>query len=267
MILAPEIIHRYQHDGAICLRQVFDKQTLAALSEGISTCVREPSRYSEALSIDGKTHFFNDYCNWQHIDEFKAFIFDSPAKHIVKALMQSKRLNFYHEHVLIKEPGNQCKTPWHHDQPYYPVDGDQICSIWLPIDPVPFASSLQFVKGSHRWGKLFMPRKFATSKNYEVQKQGRLSYESVPDIDRIIAKQDILSWAILPGDCVIFHGKTLHAAQGNSQTQTSRRVFSTRWLGDDTRFCLRPWQISPPITGNLTAGDAFHSELFPEMIF
>ena len=43
---------------------------------------------------------------------------------------------FYHEHVLVKEPGTAARTPWHHDQSYYPVDGDDLCSLWIPVDPV-----------------------------------------------------------------------------------------------------------------------------------
>ena len=30
---------------------------------------------------------------------------------------------FYHEHVFTKDPGTNHATPWHHDQPYYPMDG------------------------------------------------------------------------------------------------------------------------------------------------
>ena len=33
---------------------------------------------------------------------------------------------FYHEHVFTKDPGTNHATPWHHDQPYYPVDGWQV---------------------------------------------------------------------------------------------------------------------------------------------
>ncbi|GBM03869.1 hypothetical protein AVEN_225047-1, partial [Araneus ventricosus] len=32
---------------------------------------------------------------------------------------------FYHEHVLVKEPGTDKETPWHHDQSYYPIDGEK----------------------------------------------------------------------------------------------------------------------------------------------
>ena len=74
---------------------------------------------------------------------------------------------FYHEHVLTKDPGTNKKTPWHQDQPYYPVDGSANCSIWMPIDPVSLDTAIEFVRGSHRWGKWFYPRKFATELNYK----------------------------------------------------------------------------------------------------
>ena len=57
-------------------------------------------------------------------------------------------------------------TPWHHDQSYYPVDGEDIVSLWIPVDPVPKEACVTFVEGSHRWGKWFVPRLFATDKEY-----------------------------------------------------------------------------------------------------
>ena len=68
--------------------------------------------------------------------------------------------------MLTKDPGTATSTPWHHDQSYYPVDGDGVCSLWIPIDPVPKENSVRFVRGSHAWGKWFTPRKFATKRNY-----------------------------------------------------------------------------------------------------
>lgn len=35
-------------------------------------------------------------------------------------------VSFYHEHVLIKDPGTNKKTPWHVDQTYYPINGDKV---------------------------------------------------------------------------------------------------------------------------------------------
>jgi ectoine hydroxylase-related dioxygenase (phytanoyl-CoA dioxygenase family) len=65
-------------------------------------------------------------------------------------------MRIFHEHVLVKEPKTSESTSWHHDQPYYCVDGEQVCSIWLPLDPVPKESGLEFVAGSHLLGKMFM---------------------------------------------------------------------------------------------------------------
>ena len=55
----------------------------------------------------------------------------------------------------------------------------------------------------------------------------------------------------------------LHGAAGNASLTTSRRVFATRWLGDDARFAERPWEISPPITGGLRPGQAMACDTFP----
>ena len=77
---------------------------------------------------------------------------------------------FYHEHVLVKEASTSVKTPWHHDQSYYPIDGT-VCSIWMPLDSVPQETTIYFVKGSHNWNKWFHPRKFRTTLNYAVTEE------------------------------------------------------------------------------------------------
>ena len=38
----------------------------------------------------GPGYYFNDYCNWQKIEEFKDFAFNSPAGQIAGKLMKSK---------------------------------------------------------------------------------------------------------------------------------------------------------------------------------
>ena len=41
----------------------------------------------------------------------------------------------------------------------------------MPVDPVSLESSVKFVRGSHRWGKWFHPRKFASETNYPVESE------------------------------------------------------------------------------------------------
>ena len=52
----------------------------------------------------------------------------------------------------------------------------------MPIDPVSEESSVKFVKGSHKWGKWFHPRKFASESNYPVENDnaGGKTFYNVP---------------------------------------------------------------------------------------
>ena len=234
-------IEAFQQDGAICLQGVFEERWLNLIARGIEQNLAKPSEFSESLDA-GSGRFFNDYCNWQEIPEYREYVMQSPAAEIAARLMGSSKAIFYHEHLLIKEPGNQSKTPWHQDQPYYPVEGRHVCSIWMPLDPVPVESSLQFVKGSHAQGRLFWPRKFATQKNYQLKDQADspslAGFENVPDdIDARPDKYEILAWALNPGDCVVFYGATLHGAAGNVSLNMSRRAFSTRLVWGGGAVC------------------------------
>ena len=79
------------------------------------------------VRMDQKITFFGDYCNWQRIDGYRDFVLFSPAAGIAKILMGSDKVNFFHEHVLVKSPGTDEPTPWHHDHPYYCIDGMDTC--------------------------------------------------------------------------------------------------------------------------------------------
>ena len=77
-------------------------------------------------------------------------------------------------------------------------------------------------------------------------------------------KWSIVSWPCEPGDCVVFHGKTLHGSDGNESRHVWRRVLSTRWFGEDARIASRPWDVSPPTKGGLPNGaHPSDSEEFP----
>ena len=62
------------------------------------------------------------------------FIYNSGIAEIALQLMCSKKVNIFHEHVLIKEAGATKRTPWHQDQSYYCVNGKQNISfgvLWI----------------------------------------------------------------------------------------------------------------------------------------
>ncbi len=250
----------YRRDGVICLRGRF-ADWLETVEQGIERNMAEPGPIATEHKLDdGRGRFFEDYCNWDRIPEYRDFVRNSPAAATAARFMGSETVQIFHEHVLVKEPGTTKATVWHHDLPYYSVQGSQNISIWLALDPVPEAVTLNFVAGSHRWGKLYYPRLFDDGSNY-AYKGGR--YETVPDIDAAPGDYRILSWELEPGDAVLFDFLTLHSAPGNP-CLGRRRGFSTRWLGDDACYTLRPGRTSPPYPEiGLQEGDRMREDWFP----
>ena len=247
----------YQRDGAVVLRGVFS-EWVGTIEAGIERNLREPSATVwEGVEQGGAGRFFDDYCNWQRIPEFAQVIRSSPAASIAAQLMGSRTAQFFHDHVLVKEPGTRKATPWHHDIPYYCVDGLQTVSFWIPVDPVREAT-LRLIAGSHRWEKWVRPVRWLDDSNFYSD---GADYVPVPDPDR--EALPVLEWDLEPGDAVAFDFRTVHGARGNA-ADGRRRVLSLRWVGDDVRFGTRPGPTSPPFAGHgMAAGDRLREDWFP----
>ena len=248
------------------LRGVLSDEWIDRLRDGVEHNRTHPSAWAHwYTNTDESVGFWTDYVTWRDVPEYERTVFDSGLADVAAALMRSRTSRFFHEHVLVKEPGASERTPWHHDQPYYCVDGDQNVSMWVGLDPVPLERAMRFLAGSHRWNRWFIPRKFIDHTPY-ASESGR--YELLPDIDAMIAadpaRYRTVAFDTEPGDVVVFHYRTLHDAPGNPSAATSRRAVSLRWVGDDARWAERPWQVSPPFEpAGLSIGDALDDERFP----
>ena len=250
-------------DGITVIRGAFTPW-VETLRDGVEINKREPGPYMRNYTAKDKPgHFFGDYCNWQRIAPYESFVRTSPAAELAATLMRSNTARFFHEHVLVKEPGSTEPTPWHHDQPYYSVNGEQNVSLWIPLDEVAEEVCPEFIAGSHRWGRWFVPQRFA-GQAYERPQDG---FESMPDIEALRAQYDIKRWALEPGDALAFHFLTVHGAPANLCQQRRRRGFSARWVGDDATWALRSGdQTSPPfpqLHATLKHGDSLDVAEFP----
>jgi ectoine hydroxylase-related dioxygenase (phytanoyl-CoA dioxygenase family) len=236
------IVDEFRQNGAVALKGVFT-DWVETLQAGIARNMAEPS--ADARIYQGKAgggRFFGDYCNWSRIPEYRDFIFNSNAAAIGRMLMASKTVRLFHEHVLVKEASAAVATPWHQDQPYYCVDGNDTASLWIPLDRIPRERTLEFVAGSHLWGKYFRPERFDKTPLNEND-----GLEEVPDINNNRDTFEVIGWALEPGDAVAFNYKTLHGAPANSSASDQRRAFSLRLLGDDVRFARKDGvKTSPP---------------------
>ena len=112
MRVAPSDIDAFQSDGAVCLRQVLSQEDVALLRRGIDANLASPSpRAKVASRPDDPGRFIEDFCSWQENEHYRRFIFASPLAAIAAALMQSRTVRLYHDHMLTKEPGTRQRTP------------------------------------------------------------------------------------------------------------------------------------------------------------
>ena len=255
-------VAEFRAKGATVVRALFSPDQVALVERGIERNLADPGPLFKVASRDDDPgRFVEDFCNWQRIDEFREVAFASRAADVAGALMGSREVRLFHDHVLVKEPGTQQPTPWHQDQPYYNVDGVQNCSMWMPVDRVAPESTLEFLAGSHLRGWL-MPRTFM---DHQAKWFPEGTLEELPDIEAHRDDVEILGWALEPGDAVFFHMLTLHHAYGVPGAHR-RRAFSLRFLGDDAVHAPRPWRTSPPFDGledELADGAPMDHDLFP----
>ncbi|RWL44793.1 MAG: phytanoyl-CoA dioxygenase [Mesorhizobium sp.] len=246
----------YQRDGAVCIRGAF-KDWVDVIAAGIERNIQNRSATASDIA-GGKGSFFDDYCNWERIPEFVRIVRESPAAELAAAVMQSRSAQFFHDHVLVKEPGTQKPTPWHQDIPYYFVDGSQTLSFWIPIDPVKEAT-LRLIAGSHKWEKMVLPVRWLNDANFYA---GEGDYRPVPDPDNDPSMK-VLEWEMEPGDAILFDFRTAHGARGN-MTPARRRALSLRWVGDDAHYVERPGRTSPPYPGHdMKPGQKLREDWFP----
>ena len=165
---------------------------------------------------------------------FRAFALLGECPEIAAALLQSDKINFYDDQVFVKQPKTSERTAYHQDSSYFHFEGDQACTMWIPVDPVSFDSgTIRYVRGSHRWG-FFKPNVFVSQMAFPGA-----DGDTLPDIDGNEADYDIVSYELAPGDMLVHHHLTVHGSAGNATLRQTRRAASLRYCGDDIRFKFR----------------------------
>ena len=247
----------YEADGVVCLRRAFLQEWLSFLEGAVEEAMAAPGPNAEEFVAEGAGRFFGDLELALRLPKFRRFAFESPAAEIAARVMEASRVNFFYDQLLVKEPGTSEVTPWHQDQPYWAVSGHQVCSVWLPLDPIPEEVSVEYVCGSHKWPE-FSPYHFADGSPYVGT-----GLSPLPDIEGNRHNYDIRRFEMQPGDCLVFHAMIVHGAPGNSGRHR-RRALATRWCGDDARYYRRPGEVAiPTIDPGLPDGALLEGERFP----
>jgi ectoine hydroxylase-related dioxygenase (phytanoyl-CoA dioxygenase family) len=282
----------FKRDGAVRLRGATSAAWVDQLRQGVERNIREPGPFFRRLSEPGQPgDFLIDMWSRERVPEFRAYIETSGVAEIAATALGEPQARLLQDTWFAKRAGTIERTPWHHDTVIF----GPFLSIWVALDPIPKAASLEFIRGSHLWNRYFMPQSYFSSESGAAMLRETERYyldyhrsapetrtktgtgtdtgpavsrfEPIPDIEAERSRYDIISWDMEAGDCIVFDALTLHGAPGNPSAQDARR-FVTRWVGssavlaphgENTIGVLRQQGFEVPFG----VGEPVHGRLFP----
>lgn len=251
-VIDNETRQRYRHQGVVLLKSVFSAERLIALEDAIERALRQRADY------------FHYRLMWPHDVAFEEFCRQSTATDIAARLMQSDTVSLLFDQVFVKEPGSGIATGWHNDQPYWPIKGNDLISLWIALDPIDSENgAMEFIEGSHHWQRRFAPF-YADGEGgfgrYHPEADGQ--FEPVPDFDSERDQHSILSYDLQPGDVLAFNGMIVHGATANN-SHRRRRAYSIRYVGRDACYWPLPASAEFLLDQSMHAGDRFDNERYP----
>jgi ectoine hydroxylase-related dioxygenase (phytanoyl-CoA dioxygenase family) len=244
-------LEAFSCDGALPLRSVVDDDLLGRLQAAAERARDRPGGF-----------WYNIYL-WRDDPDFRACCLDSPIPGIAARLLNAPKVNLLYDQLFIKPPKGG-PTPWHHDLPYWPIEGDSVVSLWLALSEVTSSNGgLEFIRGSHRWGRQIRTFSVDYADGRYIDPVATTDSEPVPDFEAERDNYDVLRWDLNPGDAVAFHALTLHHAPGNRDTKSARAGYSLRFMGDDVRYKETVGMNRRVFNPNLRDGDSMDSEQYP----
>ena len=228
-----ELQSQFRKDGVVFIQGALDRNTLKLAEAAFDWTFNNPGPGAGDLLIGTPGTFYQDQANPDCFDAYHELLQDTCIPDLVAGLWESNSVWFLYEQIWFKDGGNTRRTPWHQDLPYLPVEGDDLGVLWTNLDPVTQDTSLELVQGSHR-GPLFNPAAFnPDDASAALFDEGVLP--PLPDIEAARHEWPIVSWAMEPGDVIIFHPAMLHGGAPTYAGQR-RRTLSLRFFGAHT-FC------------------------------
>jgi hypothetical protein len=255
--ILPDEIEAYERDGVVCLRGVFDSSWLSLVGEAADEARRNPGPRARFWRVDAShAEFYEEARVVGRSEKLKKYVCDSPAAEVAATMMRSRTATFVYDQLFVKEPGIVKGTDWHQDAPYFPAVGEQLCVLWMPVERLSAEQTLEFVRGSHASGELY---------HFATPGHGRLDLPPMPDVYAAQGGYDVVTWAMEPGDVLVFHLRTFHGSRTRAGIEGRRTALSTRWAGDDIRFSTRGrLSVLDPEHG-LREGESFAGPDFPQV--
>jgi len=256
-LINQDLIDQFEEDGAVCIRGAIAPDMAASVLAHIDELVESDEDRWTTIRNGG----FCDRRLWPTMPWMYELCANSPLPGQVGQLMRSSEARLYFDHIFLRDAGTEQKTPWHQDRPYWPFQGTQIASAWVALTACDKeSSSLRFIRGSHKAGKVYRPIPFSNAGDANEFLSASDGLETMPDYDASPADYKILCWDVEPGDAIVFGGEVVHGAYENPGER--RAALSVRYLGDNARWDPRPG-TDPMVNEDMVSikpGDAPHDD-------
>ena len=202
---------RHSGETAPCAFVERSRDAEIALAEAaIEANLAEPSPRALVASRPGRSgRFFEDFCNWQRLPELEQRRWESPAAAIAGELMGAEQVRFYHDHVLVKEPGTRSGRRGTRTSRTTTSTAPDLLGV--------AAGRSGVARGDARVRRRLAPRAVADAADVHgrrgaVVPRGRARRSAGHRADR--GAFEIIGWELEPGDAVFFNMLTLHCAGG-----------------------------------------------------
>ena len=261
----PEEIQAYQRHGAAYIPQLVDAETVAELLKVTTDEQRPLGKYKNALSESGS--FFEERFIYQQNPDLNSYVLDRQIGESVGKAMGADSVRVLFDHLLCCGPNTPVPYYWHQDLSYWPIDGEQICSIWLTLTDCSVESSaLELVLDSDKEG-IYPIRPFG-EEDFGEEVTENYDKGTIPQYDQQRDKYSILSNDMKAGDAYLFNAKVMHSSAGNRSESQGRVAYSVRYIGDDVTWFPRPafdQEALTPAGKPLAPGDKFEGSEYPEI--
>jgi ectoine hydroxylase-related dioxygenase (phytanoyl-CoA dioxygenase family) len=258
--MADALAAAYAADGVVCLRACLDAGWVARARAGLERQNASPGPLSQRFPGRSGGAFVSHLHGWRRDADIRAVALESPLPNACAAAMGEPVLRLLYDQSFTKEPGADAPTPWHHDLPFWPVDGGPLASAWVALDPVDAESgAVAFWRGSHLWPHRFRPTQPDTPATRQLR---NMDLPPAPNGWQAPAA-DLVQFDLAPGDVLLFDARTLHGARGNRRPDRARRALTIRYAGEGCRWVEGPHALAFETPIALAGGEALSGPDFP----